>query len=467
MSNAKTLTVVQAYDGAVIEEIPMVDETEVEALLTQASALYRNYDSWLPAHQRIEVLRKLITLMQAQTEELALLIAREGGKPLAYAQVEVSRAIIGVELAIDEIDKLKGEDIPMDLSPAGAGHTAYTIKEPIGVVVAVSAFNHPLNLIIHQVIPAVAVGCPVIVKPAGRTPLSCLRLVEMLHKAMDEVGVPTAWCQVCVCDRTAAQKLVTDIRVAFMTFIGSARVGWELRRQLAPGTRCSLEHGGVAPAIVAADADIKTAVPALVIGGYYHAGQVCVSVQRIFVDNAIKAEFIKELCGQVSELVVGDPTDAKTQVGPLIRPSEVDRVEQWVSEAIEAGAKCEIGGARINEHFYAPTVLVDPPHDAKVSSQEIFGPVVCVYGYDDVQDAIALANALPVAFQAAVFTKNTDAAMDVVNRLDAAAVMVNDHTAFRVDWMPFAGRRMSGLGTGGIRYTMEDMTQDKLVVLRS
>ena len=463
---SKTLTVVQAYDGAVIEEVPMVGEAQVEALLAQAYALYRDYDCWLPADTRIEVLQKLIPLMQSQEEELALLIAREGGKPLAYAQVEVARAIHGVKLAIDEIGQLKGENIPMDLSAAGANHSAYTIKEPIGVVVAVSAFNHPLNLIVHQAIPAVAVGCPVIVKPAARTPLSCLRLVALLHKAMDEVGVPTAWCQVCVCDRTAANKLITDARVAFMTFIGSARVGWELRRQLAPGTRCSLEHGGVAPVIVAADADLIATVPALVTGGYYHSGQVCVSVQRVFVDNAIKAEFIKELKNQVSKLVIGDSTDINTQVGPLIRPSEVDRVEQWVNEAIEAGAKCEIGGKRINDHFYAPTILVDPPHESKVSSQEVFGPVVCVYGYENVQEAITLANALPVAFQAAVFTENSDAAMDIVYRLDAAAVMVNDHTAFRVDWMPFAGRRLSGMGTGGIRYTMEDMVQDKLVVTK-
>ncbi len=465
MSN--TLTVVQAYDGAVIEEIPMLGENDVEALLAQASALYRDHDCWLPAHQRIEVLRNLIALMQAQTDALALLIAREGGKPLADAQIEVTRAINGVELAIEEIGQLKGEDIPMDLSAAGVGRTAYTIKEPIGVVVAVSAFNHPLNLIVHQVIPAVAVGCPVIVKPAAHTPLSCLRLVAMLHKAMEEAGVSIKWCQACVCDRTTAQKLVTDARVAFLTFIGSARVGWELRRQLAPGTRCALEHGGAAPVIVAADADLKTTIPALVKGGYYHAGQVCVSVQRVFVDNTIKAEFIRALSSQVGELVVGDPTDVNTEVGPLIRPAEVDRVEQWVNEAVEAGAECVVGGVRFNDHVYAPTVLVDPPHDTKVSSQEIFGPVVCVYGYDNVQEAIDLANALPVAFQAAVFTQDINAAMAAVKTLDAAAVMVNDHTAFRVDWMPFAGRRTSGLGTGGIPYTMEDMTQDKLVVIKT
>lgn len=463
MSNTKMLTVVQAYDGAVIEDVPMQTEAEMEAQLVQAAALYRDRDLWLPAHQRIEILRRLIDLMQAQAEALALLIAREGGKPLADARVEVARAINGVGLAIEAIGQLKGEQIPMDLSAAGSGRLAFTIKEPIGVVVAVSAFNHPLNLIVHQVIPAVAVGCPVIVKPASHTPLSCLRLVALLYEA----GLPTSWCQTCVCDRATAQKLVTDARVAFLSFIGSARVGWELRRQLAPGTRCTLEHGGVAPVIVAADADISATIPALVKGGYYHAGQVCVSVQRVFVDTLIKAEFIEMLTKQVGKLVVGDPTDANTEVGPLIRPGEVDRVEQWVKEAIEAGAECVLGGVRFNEHVYAPTILVDPPVDAKVSTREIFGPVVCVYGYDDMEKAIAQANALPVAFQAAVFTQDINRAMAVTKKLDAAAVMINDHTAFRVDWMPFGGRRSSGLGTGGIRYTMEDMSQDKLVVLKT
>lgn len=463
MSATKTLTVVQAYDGATIEKIPLQDQTAVESMLVRATNVHRDNKQGLPAYQRIEILRRLIGLMQSQTDELALMIAREGGKPLADARIEVTRAINGVELAIEEICQLKGEQIPMDLSAAGAGRLAFTVKEPIGVVVAVSAFNHPLNLIVHQVIPAIATGCPVIVKPAAHTPLSCVRLVELVHQA----GLPAEWCQVCVCDRQTAEKLVTDPRVAFFSFIGSARVGWGLRSQLAPGTRCALEHGGAAPVIVAADADLERMVPSLVKGGYYHAGQVCVSVQRVFVDNAIKAELITALKTQVAALKVGDPTDAATEVGPLIRPAEVDRVEQWVNEAIESGAECVMGGKRINEYLYAPTILVDPDINAKVSTQEIFGPVICVYGYDELQQAISQANALPVAFQAAVFTQDIDRAIHTAQALDAAAVMVNDHTAFRVDWMPFAGHRTSGMGIGGIPYTMEDMTQDKLFVIKT
>lgn len=463
MTTAKTLTVVQAYDGATIEEIPLQDQATVEAMLARASAVHCDNKQGLPAYQRIEILRGLIGLMQSHTDELALLIAREGGKPLTDAQIEVTRAINGVELAIEEIGQLKGTQIPMDLSAAGAGRMAFTMKEPIGVVVAVSAFNHPLNLIVHQVVPAIATGCPVIVKPAAHTPLSCLRLVELIHQA----GLPAEWCQACICDRQSAEKLVTDPRVAFFSFIGSARVGWGLRSQLAPGTRCALEHGGSAPVIVAADADLQRMVPALVKGGYYHAGQVCVSVQRVFVDNAIKAKIIAALRTQVGALKVGDPTKAATEVGPLIRPAEVDRVEQWVNEAIEAGAECVQGGKRLSDRLYAPTILVDPPIDAKVSTLEIFGPVICVYGYDELQDAISQANALPVAFQAAVFTQDIDRAMHTAQALDAAAVMINDHTAFRVDWMPFAGHRSSGLGIGGIPYTMEDMTKDKLFVIRT
>jgi acyl-CoA reductase-like NAD-dependent aldehyde dehydrogenase len=416
----------------------------------------------LPVHQRRQILQNLVGLMQNEVEDFALLIAREGGKPLTDARVEVVRAINGVELAIEELGRMEGRQIPMDLTAAGAGRTAFTIREPIGVVVAISAFNHPLNLIVHQVVPAIATGCPVIVKPAGPTPLSCLRFVELVHQA----GLPAPWCQVCLCEIPVAEQLATDARVGFFTFIGSARVGWSLRSKLAPGTRCALEHGGVAPVIVSADADLETMAPLLVKGGYYHAGQVCVSVQRVFVDNRLKAELVESLTELVSGLVVGDPTDAATQVGPLIRTGEVDRVEEWVREAVQDGARCAIGGKRLSEYVYEPTLLVDPLHTSRISTEEVFGPVVNVYGYDDEAEAVALANALPVAFQAAVFTRDISRALRLSRELVAAAVMINDHTAFRVDWMPFAGRRTSGLGIGGIPYTMADMSPEKLVVIK-
>ncbi len=463
MTEASQLTVEQPYDGAIIDELPYSEWSEVDAMLARASAAFENRDGWLPAYRRIEVLRRLATLLRDRTEDFANLIAREGGKPLTDARIEAERAVNGVELAAEGIADLHGQEIPMDLTEAGASRLAFTRKEPIGPVVAVSAFNHPLNLIVHQVAPAIATGCPVIVKPADTTPLSCLKFVDLVHQA----GLPEAWCQVCVCDIPTAERLVTDPRVAFFSFIGSSRVGWYLRSKLAPGTRCALEHGGAAPVLVCDDADLDQTIPSLVKGGYYHAGQVCVSVQRIFVENRIRDEFCSAFADKVGQLVTGDPTAAETDVGPLILPREVGRVANWVDEAVSGGAQILAGGTRLTERVYDPTILLEPPADANISTLEVFGPVCCVYGFDDVADAVARANGLPLAFQAAVYTKNLDRAFDLSNRLEAGAVMVNEHSAFRVDWMPFAGRRSSGYGVGGIHHTMTDMTQEKMIVINT
>jgi acyl-CoA reductase-like NAD-dependent aldehyde dehydrogenase len=327
--------------------------------------------------------------------------------------------------------------------------------------VAVSAFNHPLNLIVHQVAPAVAAGCPVIVKPAEATPLSCYRFVAILREA----GLPEAWCQALVTDGKATTgRLVADPRVGFFSFIGSAAVGWMLRSTLAPGARCALEHGGVAPVIVAPDADLAVAVPRLAKGGFYHAGQVCVSVQRVFAHRSLAMRLADGLAQRARGMCVGDPLLEETEVGPLIRAGEVARVHEWVREAVDLGAQLLCGGSPISETCYPPTVLLEPPADCRVSTREVFGPVVCVYAYDELDEAIDRANVLPYAFQAAVFTRDLATAMRAYARLDASAVMVNDHTAFRVDWMPFAGLRQSGLGVGGIPYTFRDMRSEKLLI---
>ncbi len=457
-----TLDVLSAYDERVIGTVDLLDWSEIEPKLNAALAAFADRDGWPTAHARIDKLHRLAELVEAEAEDFAMLIAKEGGKPLTDARVEVARAINGIKNAAEEIANLKGIEIPMGLTPAAEGRKAFTSKEPRGVVVAVSAFNHPLNLIVHQVVPALATGCPVLVKPAGTTPLNCLRFVELAHKA----GFGEAWVQAVPCGNAAAEKLVTHPKIAFFSFIGSARVGWMLRSKLAPGTRCALEHGGVAPAIVDKSANLEAAIPALVKGGYYHAGQVCVSVQRIYVHDAIFDDFVARYTGAVAGVKVGDPTLAETEAGPLISPAEVDRVAEWVTEATDAGATCTTGGEKLSNTVYKPTVLVNPPADVRVSNAEVFGPVTCLYRYSDIDDALAAANGLDVAFQAAIFTEDLSVAMYAGQRFDATAVMVNDHTAFRVDWMPFAGRRSSGYGTGGISYTMEDMVQDKMIVLR-
>ncbi|MCA9312339.1 MAG: aldehyde dehydrogenase family protein, partial [Phycisphaerales bacterium] len=432
--------------------------------LATATEAFRHRDGWLPGRERAAILRRLAAAMEANAEDLAMQAAREGGKPLLDSRIEVARAIDGVHNCVEAMRSEGGREIPMNFNQASSGRLAFTTREPIGVVVSLSAFNHPVNLIVHQVAPAVATGCPVIVKPAESTPLSCLRLVEMLREA----GLPEAWCQAFVSSaHEHTETLISDPRVAFMSFIGSARVGWMLRSRLAPGTRCALEHGGVAPVIVGQDADLADAVPRLVKAGFYHAGQVCVSVQRVLAHRAVAAELAERLGRAAGALVVGDPCDSSTEVGPLIRPGEVDRVEAWVQEAIDGGAVCVTGGRRLDERCYAPTVLLDPPAGSRVRREEIFGPVVCVTAFDEVDEAIDIANELPYAFQASVFTRDIEFMNRCFRRLRAAAVMINEHTAFRVDWMPFAGLSVSGLGIGGIPYTMRDMQVEKMMVLRS
>ncbi|MBN91943.1 MAG: aldehyde dehydrogenase, partial [Erythrobacteraceae bacterium] len=382
-----TWQVLNPYDQECIGSVELVDWPQIDRWLDEARALHEDRQARLPAHERIAILQRASVLMRERAETLAMQIAREGGKPIIDARVETSRAIQSVELCIHELFASGGREIPMDLTQAGAGRKAYTFREPIGPVVAISAFNHPLNLIAHQVGPAVASGCPVLVKPAKDTPLSCKSFVQILYEA----GLNENWCRFVPCSDEVAEKMVTDPRTAFFSFIGSARVGWMLRSKLAPGTRLALEHGGAAPIIVDDSVAHAKVIPPLLKGGFYHSGQVCVSVQRVFVPRAELPDFAAELAEGAEALTVGDPTKAETQCGPLIRPAEVDRVASWVDAAVQGGARLAAGGKRMGSTLYQPTVLVDPPCDADVSQKEVFGPVVCIYGYDDVDAAIGQA----------------------------------------------------------------------------
>lgn len=456
--------VTSPWDFSQVGSVPTVDAKGAEQVLQNAHALFADKSKWLDAQTRIDILEKAAEIMSSQIEDLTLLAASEGGKPYMDSKVEVIRAIDGVKNAVECIRNDSGREIPMGLNAASEGRMAFTSKEPIGVVMSVSAFNHPLNLIVHQVIPAVASACPVIVKPAEDTPLSCFRLVEILYEA----GLPVHYCQAVATDNLAtASKLVTDSRIGFFSFIGSAKVGWMLRSQLAPGTRCALEHGGAAPVIMDADADCDSIVPLLAKGGFYHAGQVCVSVQRVFVHKSIARKVAEQISQVGQQYVVGDPLDKKTEVGPLIRPAELQRIDDWVKQAVSEGAELLSGGEKLSDSTYACTVLFNPDKQSNVSQLEIFGPVICVYEFDDIDDAIEQANDVPFSFQASVATQNIDTAMHCYKQLNASAVMVNDFTAFRVDWMPFAGLKESGLGVGGIPYTFEDMQIEKMMVIKS
>ena len=457
------LKVTSPYDQSIIREIPVQSKSDVEKAIAAAYNLFEDQSTWIPAYKRVEILERVVAIMKDKIDELTTTAAKEGGKPYMDSRVEVDRAINGVKIAAESIAQMKGEQIPMGLTKSSEQRVAFTSREPIGVVASISAFNHPLNLTIHQTVTAIASGCPVIIKPASVTPLSCLLFMEILTEA----GLPTGWCQAVVCGHEAAELLVEDKRINYLSFIGSAHVGWKMRSKLAAGTRCALEHGGVAPVIVDKQAKVEEMLPVLVKGGFYHAGQVCVSVQRVFVHEKIVDEVANGMADLASKLIVGDQMDEGTEVGPMILPKEVDRVESWVNEAVFGGAKVLCGGNRISDTCYQPTVLLNPSMNAKVSTMEVFGPVVCIYSYSDIDEAIKRANNLDMHFQASVFTENLDVALHCVKNLNAAAVMVNDHTAFRVDWMPFGGRDSSGIGVGGIQYSMQEMTREKLMVIKS
>jgi len=460
--SSSLLKVNSPYNQDDLGSIAKMDWPTVSEKLDYALAAFQNRQQWIPVHERVGILERTTRLMMKHHAKLALQIAKEGGKPLKDALVETTRAIDGVRLAIETIRTEAGHVVPVNGTMAAANKMAMTQLEPIGVVVAVSAFNHPLNLIVHQVASAVAAGCPVLVRPANDTPLSCQNFVDLLMEA----GLPEAWCQCTVTqDRAVAEALVTDPRVSFFSFIGSPGVGWGLRSKLAPGTRCSLEHGGAAPVILNDSSNLQTTVEAITKGGFYHAGQVCVSVQRVYVHEAIANDFLDVFKERAGQLKVGDPTLIETDVGPLIRKAEVERVDSWVKEAIEQGADLICGGSTIGEQCYEPTILLNPSAESSVSQKEIFGPVVCVYTYNSIDDAIKRANSLPFAFQAAVFTTKLETAMHCYKHLNASAVMVNDHSAFRVDNMPFAGLKQSGLGVGGIQHTIRDMQIEKMLVL--
>ncbi len=460
MSN---IEVTSPFDGSVVGSVPFKTYEEVEAAINLAENTFLDHKNALPKYKRVEILENVVKIMSEQIDQLTKLCASEGGKPWLDSQVEVHRAINGVKLAIEALGSYEGKEIAMGHTASSANRMAYTFKEPIGVVAAISAFNHPLNLAVHQIIPALAVGCSVVIKPATQTPMSAIRMVEIL----EEAGLPNGWAQAVVCDRKAGELLATSPKINALTFIGSGAVGWYLNSKVAPGTRVALEHGGVAPVIIEKDADIDDLIPSIGKGGFYHAGQVCVSVQRVFVHESICEEVASKLSDYASKLVVGDQLDPKTEVGPLINHNETNRVEEWVNEAVEKGGKILVGGKKISDSCFEPTVIVNPSDDALVSTKEVFGPVVCIYSYSDIEEAFNRANSLEVSFQAAVFTKNIDTALKSVKRLNATAVMVNDHTAFRVDWMPFGGAKASGLGMGGIHHSMEECSNEKMMVIKS
>lgn len=456
------LKVENPYTRKVIAEIEMDDQSAALKKLSAAKQLHLEHPKGLPKYQRIEILERFVELLKTNRAELIQLSVQEGGKPLVDTEVEMDRAINGVKLGIQAVHTIGGKEIPMGLTPSSENHMAYTQQLPIGVVLSISAFNHPINLAIHQIIPAIAAGCPVIYKPALSTPLVSKRLIDLLFEA----GLPKAWCTYLICDNVTTGLLAEAEELGYVSFIGSSKVGWSLKAKLAPGVHIALEHGGIAPVIVAEDANLNKAVPAIAKAGFYHAGQVCVSAQRVYVHASKIDAFVALLNSSAQQQKVGDASQNTTEIGPIISVESLTRISNWVQEALNEGATLICGGNILKNNCFEPTILLNPSPESKVSCEEIFGPVICIYSYENDSDAIAFANNSPFVFQSAAYTESLEKALFFSENLNGSAVMINEHTAFRVDWMPFGGQAQSGIGVGGINYSTQEMLKEKLVVIK-
>jgi acyl-CoA reductase-like NAD-dependent aldehyde dehydrogenase len=458
-SSGSSIDVVDPFQHKVIGQIPACTSVEIDRAVAQAQgALKRGLPQW----QRAKILDVAAVRLAARREEFAQLIARESAKPIRTARIEVDRAVGTFEFSAAEARKLAGEMIPMEALAAGEGKIGFTLRVPVGVIGAIAPFNFPLNLVVHKVGPAIAAGCPIILKPASQTPFTSIALVEML---IDECGLPSDWLHVVTGGgSTVGNALVDHPDIALITFTGSPEVGWSIRSR-APRKKVGLELGNNAPIVIEADGDWKTAAAKIRLAGFSHAGQSCISTQRIFVHSSIAADFTRELISQVSTLVVGDPLDEATEVSALISLAERDRVASWIHEATTQGATIACGGTLDENGVLLPTVILNARPEMKVCSREVFGPVVTVTTYDEVGNALEMANDSDFGLQAAIFTSRIDTALQAIKTLDFGGVVVNDVPTFRADQQPYGGLRDSGNTREGPAYSVKEMTEIRMVML--
>jgi len=453
------LEVTCPWDNSVVGTTWLAGDEEFEratrAAVEAASVMRR-----VPAYERAAILMRAHDNLAARREEIGRTIAGEAGKALRDALAEADRGTQTFQVAAEEARRIGGEVIPMDLAPHGRGRVAFTRRYPIGPIAGISPFNFPFNLTAHKLAPAIAAGNTIVLKPATRTPLSALILAD----ALDKAGLPKGALSVLPMSRQTGDRLVTDDRFKLLTFTGSSAVGWAMKAR-AGKKKVLLELGGNAGVIVDETADLDYAAKRIAYGGFALAGQSCISVQRVFVHASVFDRFASALCARVEALRVGSPLDPATDVGPMIEESEAARIESWVNEAVQEGARVLTGGRRLGPALYAPTVLVDVPETAKVCAQEVFAPVVGLYRFEEFGDALARVNRSSYGLQAGVFTSDLGRTLDAMDVLDVGGVMVNDVSAWRIDHMPYGGVKDSGIGREGPRYAIEEMTELKLIVI--
>jgi acyl-CoA reductase-like NAD-dependent aldehyde dehydrogenase len=455
------IVVKSPFDGHEVGRVPECGQGEVDRAV--AAAVRARDAGPLPPWRRAEILDNAARLLAERTEKFARIIAEEAAKPIKTARIEAKRAIATFAFAATVARDLRGDMVPIDATDVGEGKLAFTLRVPIGVVGAISPFNFPLNLVAHKIAPAISAGCPVVLKPASQTPLSAIALAELL---LEECGLPRGHLNVVTGGGSkVGNALVDHDDVAMITFTGSPDVGWGIKSRV-PKKKVGLELGNNAPLILEPDADLAGAAKKVSVAGFSHAGQSCISTQRIYVHEDIAEKFLGELVPLVEALVVGDPLDDTTDVSTLISRDDVERVKAWIDEAVAGGAHIAAGGEVLNG-MLMPTVLVDVKADMKVCTEEVFGPVVGVQTYRELDEALRLANDTRYGLQAAIFTRDLANALRAARELDFGGVMVNEVPTFRADQMPYGGVRDSGNTREGPRYAVESMTELRLVVIQT
>ena len=445
------------FSGEVVARVPQAGAAHARQAVDAAA---RALASPLPAHERAAILDRVAALLRERADEVAQTICAEAGKPMKAARVEADRAVSTFTMAAVEARRLAGDVVPMDASPAGVGKVAYTMRVPIGVVGAITPFNFPLNLVGHKVAPALAAGCPVVLKPAGQTPMSALLLAEL----EDEAGLPAGWLNVLVGPSAEiGDVLVEDERVRLITFTGSAEVGWKIRERAAR-KKVNLELGNATPVVVESDADIEQAATKLAANAFAFAGQSCISVQRVYVQRSAYDDFVSRFVPKVESLRVGDPADEETDVGPVIDEGARERIVSWIEEAKAGGARVLAGG-EVVDGLLRPTVLADVTPEMKVSCLEVFGPLCTVSAYDAPEEAFELANGTEYGLQAGIFTTNIHTALAAAEALEFGGITVNEAPTFRADQMPYGGVKESGNTKEGPHYAVREMTEERLVVI--
>ncbi|ONF62826.1 aldehyde dehydrogenase family protein [Amycolatopsis keratiniphila] len=446
------------FDGSEIGRAPVGTPELATRAIDEAVAVFKQVAA-LPSRTRRSLLNDVAAALEARRSDFEQLLVLETGKPLVDCRVEVARTIVTWQAAAEEVSRLHGETVPLDLLPSGDGLVGFWKRKPIGVVVGIAGFNYPLLLASHKIAPAIAAGCPVVVKPAPQTPLATLWLVHLVRSLTD---LP-AMVQLVTGDAAVGSALVTDRRVGAVSFTGSALVGHRIARDAAP-TKTLLELGSNAALVVAEDADLDAAADAVLRGGFYASGQACISVQRVLVVDAVAEEFTERVLARLGEVVTGDPRDEKTRVSALIDPGSTRRVQEWVDKATSAGARLVGGG--VEGTVIRPTVLLDVPDGLECWDEEIFGPVVCIRTVSSVDEAFDAVNASRYGLHASVFSTSLKTAFRALDELEVGGVVVNEVPGFRSDTMPYGGVKDSGIGREGPRFAVEELTVTRMAVLR-